>query len=71
MTLLVQLGLEQSTQVGRTRRSAGIRHTLDGFSRLSGIESLDGQLNRTRLAIDVENHGFDVVAYVQRSTVMC
>src|SRR5690606_18880349 len=59
---LVQLGLQQRAQVGGTGRSAGFRHTLDGAGCFGALASLDRELDRTRLAVDVEDHGFDSVA---------
>src|SRR3546814_17587891 len=65
VALLIQLGFKQGAQVGGTRRGAGIRHALDAVSGFGIIACLDRQLDRTRLAVDVYDHGFDVVARVQ------
>src|SRR5690606_26691768 len=56
---------EQRAQVGGTRGGAGFGHALDRVGGFGVIASLDRQLDRTRLAIDVDDHGFDVVAGLQ------
>src|SRR5690606_12878196 len=63
--LLVQLGLQQRAEVGGAGRSAGVGHALDRIGGFGVVASLDRQLDRTRLAVDVDDHGFDVFAGVQ------
>src|SRR5690606_21307994 len=65
VALLIQLGLEQRAQVGGTRGGAGFGHALDGIGRLGVVAGLDRQLDRARLAVDVDDHGFDVLAGLQ------
>src|SRR5690606_24559159 len=65
VALLIQLGLEQCAQVGRTRGSTGFGHALESIGSFGVIACLDRQLDRTRLAVDVDDHGFDVGAFLQ------
>ncbi|KAG1248844.1 hypothetical protein G6F65_019399 [Rhizopus arrhizus] len=65
VALLVQLGLQQRAEVGGAGRSAGVGHALDRVGGLGVVTGLDRQLDRTRLAVDVDDHGFDVFASVQ------
>src|SRR5690606_3900575 len=62
---LVQLGLQQRTQVGGAGGSAGFRHALDRVGGLGVFTRLDRQLDRASLAIDVDDHSFDFVADIQ------
>src|SRR6202012_900893 len=68
LVLAVELGLQQRAEVRRAgSSSARIRssETTDGFLLLSRILRLDRQVDAARLAIDVDDHRVDLVAFLQ------
>src|SRR5439155_1333527 len=67
LILVVELGFEQRSEIGRARAGAGIfgAHTLHRLRLLGVILGLDRKIDRAVLAIDVDDHGGDRVAFLQ------
>src|SRR5450432_2428341 len=65
--LVVELGAQQGAQAGRARvlTLAGLRQALHRFLLVGVVLGLDRELDRTRLAVDVDDHGVDFVAFLQ------
>ena len=55
------------TQVGRTGSSSGrfSRQLLHGFVLFGIVLGLDGKVDTTRLAIHVDDHGFNGIAHLE------
>src|SRR5688572_2453336 len=66
LVLGAELGLQQRAQVGGAGAAAGFRGVLLHGRLLFGrVLLLDGQVDRTALAIDVDDHGLDFLAFLQ------
>src|SRR5450432_71919 len=65
--LVVELGAQQGAQArgARVLALAGLRQALHRFLLVGVVLGLDRELDRTRLAVDVDDHGVDFVAFLQ------
>src|ERR1019366_4760595 len=64
---LVQFGLEQGTEVGRAAAGRSIigSQLLHRLVLLDLILGLDREVDRTRLAIDVDDQGLDLITFLE------
>src|SRR5208282_3404315 len=70
LALVVELGLEQRAEVGGSGAGAGIlrTHALHRLGLVGMILRLDREIDRPVLAIDVDDHGGDRIAFLQMRT---
>src|SRR6478672_13031903 len=68
--LVVELGLQQCAEVGRSRARSGFfrAHPLHRFGLVGVVLRLDRQVDAAVLAIDVDDHRVDAVAFLQPRT---